>query len=280
MPPRSWWDSPPTSWGLAGLGAVFLILLTWLTLDRRFHGSEGVQGLSLTGGPFAVAGVVALLVNLFVIPREHRFEERFQRARRGESATLPLAANQPLPDIAQLTLPIKIELRPSRSNLLLVGVSSSLVVGFGLAILVVVTCLFAVANGAFYFTDALGLAAVLGSVAAILALVITFTFGPRTLSLDDAGVSVSQRHSPNQSVLWDDVRLFAIAADSGGKRNPKTVVYTLAGPNAFVMWPYVRRLAWDTYDRPVTPFLEYERQMESLLSLIAARMGLALYDLR
>jgi hypothetical protein len=79
-------------------------------------------------------------------------------------------------------------------------------------------------------------------------------------------------------VRWREARLFAV-------RGPRTsfskaVTYELASAKEVVTWKPLRRLHWWSIERPVVPFEEYQRQMEALLSLIAARTHLPLYDVR
>ncbi len=79
-------------------------------------------------------------------------------------------------------------------------------------------------------------------------------------------------------VRWREARLFAV-------RGPTTlfgraVTYELASANEVITWKPLRRLHWWSIERPVVPFEEYQRQTEALLSLIAARTHLPLYDVR
>ncbi len=100
------------------------------------------------------------------------------------------------------------------------------------------------------------------------------------MEITEHGLMLRHSSSPDQSIRWDDVRLFAVGASDGGKHNPVSMAYILAGPNASVTWSRIHRLTWYIYLRPNIPLEEYNRQMGALLGLIAARTGLLLYDLR
>jgi hypothetical protein len=220
-----------------------------------------------------------LVLQLFVMPRARRFDTRFDSARRGEITSIRLAADQPAPDGPEVTLPMTVQLRPRWPYFGVVGVLTSLLVGSGLAALVMASGLFAAANGVLSWQDLGGPAAVVESALAAFSLAFTFTSGRETLTVSEDGVSLHKRRGLNPSIKWSDMRLFAIASNSG-RQDPKVIVFTIAGPDGFVMWPYVKRMAWDIYLRPTIPCEQYERQMEALLSLIAVRTGLPLYDLR
>lgn len=81
-----------------------------------------------------------------------------------------------------------------------------------------------------------------------------------------------------QAIAWDDARVFCI---------PRGTPYSspryckLSGPKDIVQWWRLDHsgLLARLYE-PVVPYPEYIAQVEALLSLIAARTGLPLYDLR
>ncbi|MFL5704572.1 MAG: hypothetical protein ACJ8AG_17290, partial [Ktedonobacteraceae bacterium] len=84
-----------------------------------------------------------------------------------------------------------------------------------------------------------------------------------------------------QSISWNEARLFAIDGIYGGKKYPYPSVYELSSANEVIRWMWIRS-TWRIifFARPAVPREEYDRQMQALLSLIAARTGLPLYDLR
>lgn len=84
------------------------------------------------------------------------------------------------------------------------------------------------------------------------------------------------------SVAWDEARLFAIEGFSRLNRPWLPSMYQLASDNDVVRWQRVGRLDGRRAFTGATGISdeEYERQMGALLSLVAAKTGLPLYDLR
>jgi hypothetical protein len=74
------------------------------------------------------------------------------------------------------------------------------------------------------------------------------------------------------------MRLFAIRGR--GKQGTPATRYELATERWAVEWRRLRHVRWYSFEQPEFPFDEYDRQMEALLSLLAAKTGLPLYDLR
>lgn len=84
-------------------------------------------------------------------------------------------------------------------------------------------------------------------------------------------------------IAWKEATLFAIyPANRISQHEYPPVIYELSGPKTIVRWLRVRRdMPWFRKNhKPALPFDEYDRQMDALLSLIAAKTGLPLYDLR
>ncbi len=84
------------------------------------------------------------------------------------------------------------------------------------------------------------------------------------------------------SVSWQEAKLFAIDGIFGARRYPHPSIFELSSANAIVRWSWLRRsnLKVLFIAQPLLSEEDYNRQMQSLLSLIAARTGLPLYDLR
>ena len=85
-------------------------------------------------------------------------------------------------------------------------------------------------------------------------------------------------------IRWRNARLFATCpCNLWEKRAYAPTIYELAGPNTVVRWERLRRKMPFTFAwlcKPSIPFDEYDQQMDALLSVIAAKTGLPLYDLR
>ena len=81
-------------------------------------------------------------------------------------------------------------------------------------------------------------------------------------------------------VMWEEARLFALYGMFRAQKNGAALTYELSSPRDIVRWTWVQRTTYFLGLKPTLPLEEYNRQMQALLSLIAARTGLPLYDLR
>jgi hypothetical protein len=89
----------------------------------------------------------------------------------------------------------------------------------------------------------------------------------------DKIASGSQHSSACDS--WSDARLFAVL---NSERPPTMRFYELSNERTSVLWANMpARTLFQR--REHTGYVEYRRKVEALLSLIAARTGLPLYDL-
>lgn len=89
--------------------------------------------------------------------------------------------------------------------------------------------------------------------------------------------------SSKTMIPWNEAALFAVFPPHRiSQRTYLPIIYELSGPKTIVRWMRVRQdMPWfHKNHQPTLPFDDYERQMEALLALIAAKTGLPLYDLR
>ena len=268
-------------WVLTVLGIVLLVLQLVQAIEAGFTVGSIRQFVHAVLIPILPLLVLPSLANLWGLPAAHRYQAYLEAAWRGDDAQLPLADHQPEPDAATLALPITIRLRPRwqglvSRNVLFILIASLYAVAYGLTQtppiqlrLLAVSMFVFVASIFFGFVVALFVqrAEVNGS---------WVTVSDEGLSQHVAGIS-----SDLYAIKWSEARVFAIAY--GRKKRPGQVVYTLAAasPRQRVSWP---RLCppprWYTTREPTVPFAEYNQQMLALLSLIEARTGLPLRDLR
>lgn len=78
-------------------------------------------------------------------------------------------------------------------------------------------------------------------------------------------------------VPWSAARLFAIYK---GKKDASLTYYELSSAKDIVRWEWTRKFRKLKTEVPNVSMDEYNSQMQALLSLIAAKTGLPLYDLR
>ena len=88
-------------------------------------------------------------------------------------------------------------------------------------------------------------------------------------------------HSMGQasSLRWNEARLFARYGTFGAQKSGAALTYELSSAGEIVRWTWVRHKTYPVGLEPTILPDEYNGQMEALLSLVAAKTGLALYDL-
>lgn len=135
--------------------------------------------------------------------------------------------------------------------------------------------------------DALGYSApsvvLIGGIIAVLA---AWNGARQRLEVSAHGLTVLSSASPQdaKTIRWHEARLFAVYPR--GPRSAPPIWYELSGPTTIIRFARIRRpMPFVPFSllgatKPVVPFEEYDRQMEAVLGLIAAKTGLLLYDLR
>ncbi len=193
-----------------------------------------------------------------------RLERRRQKAARGIGADIFLATEQPPPRTAPLSLPLTISIRAKGGLKLIAWLSVAVFV-------IAVSGGEAVDHGVWDFRFFLVLLAAVGSGSVFVQLLA----GERRIEVTDDQVTIRVA-SIEQTVPWEEARLFAI---THGRH--ATLSYELSSSEACVPWIWVRPSTFSArlYE-PTIPQYEYDRQMEGLLALVAAKTGLPLYDLR
>lgn len=209
-----------------------------------------------------------------IAPRLQHIENRRQEAVSRNTLLVPLAEEQPVPAGDALALPLTIKLGPRWTKIaswsaicwILSAGYMSLAAPSGF--------------GQYRFL----LSAIAATVLSLFfgGIIIWMTSHYGWLEISEEGITI-QQHKSRETIKWQDTRLFAIhpATPLGGQAH-LPVRYELAGAGSSVRWIRLRRkmpFAYTIY-WPRTPFDEYDRQMDALLSLIAAKTGAPLYDLR
>lgn len=185
-----------------------------------------------------------------------------------EQARALLATEQPRPDDTALALPCKIKLRPKWTPPILCFLGVAIITFTPLTILLLNTppapfLLYVAVYGFFLLIPTL--------VASLLPMLAW-----QTITVTDEGLRI-QAEQPLK-ITWKDARLFAIYPANKPSQPP--IRYELSGSNSIVRWKRIARGASSLVTKIPDPFDEYDRQMDALLSVIAAKTGLPLYDLR
>lgn len=214
-----------------------------------------------------------------------RLEQRRQAAARGDQRLL--ATEQPVADAHALTLPLTIRQRPRIASFALMsGITClSCTVGISLAVLFLThivplphhtdwppTLVFGI----------MGILSLLGLVATIGFAVLMYTRVRQQITLTEDGLMQVGLSSKVRSIPWSEARLFAILGIYGAKKYPSPALFELSSSNEIIRWNWIRKNSmnvWYFADSRVDP-AEYERQMHGVFSIITAKTGLPLYDLR
>lgn len=267
---KAWWSLETEAKVVGGIS-----LLVWVeSVAFRLQGKVTV----LAQG-FGVAGLLLALgvVGHFFYRRskaERRLEQRrldlYQAAAAGDTSLAPLADPQPVPDGTALSLPATFRLQRNWRGILVIcgGIACYVWVSFA-----------AFLNLFFAPADIIGW--LLSTTAATgcafgLFLVVLARIPRQWLEVTEDRLIF--REGFPSALLWKDITLFAIP--TGSQRGKPVMRYELLGSTQSfcILRPARGRLL--QLDQPVLPFEEYDQQMEALLSVIAAKTGLALYDLR
>ncbi len=83
----------------------------------------------------------------------------------------------------------------------------------------------------------------------------------------------------NYTVQWNEARLFSVSGPR--EEQPMVLRYALEGNGMTAeWWMYTRPPRWFDVTRLGMPYEEYDRRMREILSVVSAKTGLALLDLR
>lgn len=202
-------------------------------------------------------------------------EKRRQLAALQKKKYVHRASKQPVPDETVLTLPCTIRLRPKWTiPLICFGV---LAPSTSAALLLLAYTIPPVPDWV--------PVAIIGTSVFFAALVasIPLVLGWQRIKVSEKGINVQECSVPSigcnqRTIKWSEIRLFAIYLTR--KPADQQICYELAGPTIIVRWRRMRPDASFHFTKPPASFDEYDRQMDALLSVIAAKTGLPLYDLR
>lgn len=266
-------------WLWVVFGLVELVL-GWLT--RGQNSSWALQ--TAFAGLIIVGGLATGIFGPLAFRRLARLREDVAQ---GRTIGVPLAQPQPIPNPDAMSVPTNLTTR-LRWGVMLILVAV-LVPIYGVAIFVGVvvasysrpTASVAHAHAVHHAVSLLVFVIVLTVpiviLMAVMALILWLTVRQRITVTQDA-LSV-YRAWRTRRIRWDEARLFAI--DFGTKKRRLPTMYELSGPREMVRWLRYWH-GWHTsMARPANmTWDEYEQTMDRLLSVIAGRTGLPLYDLR
>ncbi|HEU5198939.1 MAG TPA: hypothetical protein VFU32_04840 [Ktedonobacterales bacterium] len=228
----------------------------------------------LRGEPFLTvpfAGASFVISSLFWGSiRESRRLWRAEKRRRATASgaqNYPLASPQPYPAPEALPLPFVISIKPGRLAFLLTPVITW----------IAVVCALYIGFWSYVWPNE---GPVIHTLALTLALMLAISAGflfsmYRWIEVDEDGLTVRNIFW-SKRILWHEARLFAV--DAALKEKEDLDSYELSSTTAILRWPWKRKAS--RFTKLSCSFVEYEWQMKALHSVIAARTGLPLYDLR
>jgi hypothetical protein len=269
------------------VGSIAMFLIGALFIYLAFKLTHGIVlpmtlvSLTLVGASFPMSIINTLLQERFW----KRLEQKRQAAARGEQSLL--AAEQPAPHANALQLPVTIEQRPNWFVLILIP-----------GILLVTMAIFTIILLAFpqlLYTPtpthrpvpqiAVPLIVITTLVATLLLcglmFAIMYSKVRQQITVTEHGLlKLGLRKA--RTITWNEARLFAMGSIFGAKKYPYPLLYELSSANEIIRWTWMRPNTWRVmfFAKPTVSQEEYNRQMQALLSLIAAKTGLPLYDLR
>ena len=211
------------------------------------------------------------------------YEQRRIRTAQGDLSLL--AEEQPIPNAAALPLPFTIQFPVTSERILSLGGRAMLVglvvaVAFCIPFVVLALALRASRPGTLLFVEA-GFVIMIMFLFAIAAM-IGVARTRQVVEVTEQGMTARHFGREIHGVAWDEARLFAIESLSSLNRPWLPSMYQLASDNDVVRWQRMGRLDGRRTSTGATgiSYEEYEWQMRALLSLVVAKTGLPLYDLR
>ncbi len=268
------------------MGSVAMALLASMMLPLGIivlvTGNLSRPGLNLVlgvAGVFAAfaSSLAAAVLSFTRLNFWTQVDLKRQAAAHGDRTRVRLATVQPAIETAALTEPLMVGARMRRPVVIAIRAVIALPV-----VLVVMAGLAAftsdIPHGSIWtpliviLTCALWLLRLLAKLESVLR---DLREGQR-ISADEQGITFRLIGEPRH-ISWREARLFAIYRGNP-QRPPRW--YDVSSANAVLHWAWLRPgTLLALLFEPTVPFEEYDRRLERLLSLIAARTELPLYDL-
>lgn len=257
---------------------VALIVISFL-IEAIFGG-----GQHFSKNPILSPLITILVINALNLPlniAQVRYWQGIERRRfaavHGDRTLL--AAEQPAPNAALVRLPLTITLGYYKAFVL------RMMGGVVLMALLFAGAFTFFTSGSLLFTShRLLFFLVIFSILVVLMLALLFVILFSGLSRQQIEVTehgLTARYAGRTGrVMWEEARLFALYGALGAQKSGAAITYELSSARDIVRWTWVQRKTYFSGLKPTLPLDEYNRQMQALLSLVEAKTGLALFDLR
>jgi hypothetical protein len=204
-------------------------------------------------------------------------EQRRFAAVHGERTLL--AAEQPIPNPTSMRLPVTIKLRYHKEFMLLMTGAALL-----MSLLFAGTFTFLDTGYLLFTPNRLLFFLVIFIIFAAFLLALLFALflsrlGRQQVEVTESGLT-ARFGGRTATVMWGEVRLFAKYATFGARESGAAMTFELSSATDIVRWTWVWRKSYLIGLWPAIAHDEYNMQMQALLSVVEAKTGLALYDLR
>ena len=259
-----------------GVSLLALLVLRFvieaLFADSR---SSSTNSMFYTYTVLLVLYAFALIMS-FLQERYWRRIEKLRFAAAKGDRTLQ-ADEQPVPDAFALSLPTTIRLQPSKWLILQM-------LGWTVVLVLLIAGAFNLFRNAFATFTATNFLSFLAFFVFIVALIcgLFFVFilisQRQRIEITGQGLSVKS-FGGHGKIKWNEARLFARYPTFGDRKSKRTITYELSSTTDIIRWTWIQRKSVLSSMEPAIPLAAYHQQMQALLSLIAAKTGLPLYDL-
>ena len=261
------------------LACLFALIVVAFVIDAVFGSGQQFSKNPILSPflPMLVISALNLAINIPQIRYWKDIEQRRFAAVHGDRALL--AAEQPTPDAAAVRLPLTITLGYHKAFVLWVmgGVVLMALLFAGVISLSNTGPLFLTSHRLLLFLVISSILAVFGL--AFLFVIVFSGLGRQQIEVTEHGLC-TRYVGRTSRVMWEEARLFALYGTFRAQKSGAALTYELSSARDIVRWTWVQRKTYVLGLKPTLPLDEYNRQMQALLSLVEAKTGLALYDLR
>ena len=256
------------------------------------YNSGNVPGQVSLGSLFNIWGLPILWTGLailyvFVVRMWKRFDRKRQAAAQGDASLL--ANEQPLPDAQALSLPLTVRMRINRKWVIVLFIIAvfSFLLPF-LAGLIFGSLADFSSNSSsiapLVILISLGIGLFVTLLFVSIMLLVIYIKGREQITLTEHGILMVGVSPKTHSISWSEAKLFAIInpyRQPKQFKNRQPLMLELANEHEMIRWIWLPKtsIRW-SFVQPMLPPEDYEQQMQNVLSVIAAKTGLPLYDLR
>ncbi len=267
---------------IAGISMVFIAAILFIVgfiFDRSAISLPYFAFLFILLG---FSGLTSIFTTTMQVRFWKRTEQRRQTAARGDQSLL--AEEQPVSDAYSLSLPTTIEQRPNWPVFFAIpGFLIVLTFIFDFIVINIFQQAFSphrpISPSALFIIGAATIFFIL--LISLLLLGVVYYRVRQQITVTQDGILMFGFRKIH-AIRWDEARLLAIIGLYGAKKYNNPFFFELSNANEVIRWNWIRKNTRKLifFAKPTIPQADYDRQLQALNSLIAAKTGLPLYDLR